>query len=156
MHIESFIIHWSQSVNFQAVSLSHVTDKDRILTHFGSVFLLMSRSHTSVSDDLCPWSGWSSCSRSCGAGVVSRHRHCLCEEAGDHTCPISVETDRYREETRLCYKRPCPGELAVQVTLDNDVHAKCLTLYLKANIVTFIRVWFLSRFLPHVMPSCFS
>ncbi|XP_027005082.2 SCO-spondin isoform X2 [Tachysurus fulvidraco] len=59
-------------------------------------------------DDLCPWSSWSSCSRSCGAGVVSRRRHCLCEEAGDHVCPISIDTDKHREENRLCYKRPCP------------------------------------------------
>ncbi|KAK3550975.1 hypothetical protein QTP70_011460 [Hemibagrus guttatus] len=63
---------------------------------------------TWLEDDLCPWSSWSPCSRSCGAGVVSRRRHCLCEEAGDHTCPISIETDKHREETRLCYKRPCP------------------------------------------------
>ncbi|XP_053349644.1 SCO-spondin [Clarias gariepinus] len=59
-------------------------------------------------DDLCPWSSWSACSRSCGAGVVSRHRHCLCEEAGDHACPISIERERQKEETRLCYKQPCP------------------------------------------------
>uniref|UniRef100_A0A087Y443 SCO-spondin n=1 Tax=Poecilia formosa TaxID=48698 RepID=A0A087Y443_POEFO len=30
-------------------------------------------------DDLCPWSPWSACSRSCGAGSVSRRRACVCE-----------------------------------------------------------------------------
>ncbi|TSK16074.1 SCO-spondin [Bagarius yarrelli] len=59
-------------------------------------------------DDLCPWSSWTSCSRSCGAGVASRRRHCLCEEAGDYACPVFTEADQHGEETRLCYKRPCP------------------------------------------------
>ncbi|KAF4095523.1 hypothetical protein G5714_023126 [Onychostoma macrolepis] len=58
-------------------------------------------------DDLCPWSPWSSCSRSCGAGVISRRRQCVCEETGDHACPQDVQRDA--EETQLCYKRPCPG-----------------------------------------------
>ncbi|XP_073720146.1 SCO-spondin isoform X2 [Misgurnus anguillicaudatus] len=57
-------------------------------------------------DDLCPWSSWSHCSRSCGAGVISRHRQCLCEDDGDQACPPEIETNR--EETQLCYKRPCP------------------------------------------------
>ncbi|KAI7792293.1 SCO-spondin [Triplophysa rosa] len=57
-------------------------------------------------DDVCPWSAWSLCSRSCGAGVISRHRQCVCEDDGDHACPPGVDTDR--EETQLCYKRPCP------------------------------------------------
>uniref|UniRef100_A0A7N5ZW23 Complement factor properdin n=1 Tax=Anabas testudineus TaxID=64144 RepID=A0A7N5ZW23_ANATE len=60
-------------------------------------------------DDLCPWSPWSPCSRSCGAGSVTRHRVCVCEEGGDVTCPTEVETERNREETQLCYKQPCPG-----------------------------------------------
>ncbi|KAL1006349.1 hypothetical protein UPYG_G00071200, partial [Umbra pygmaea] len=59
-------------------------------------------------DDLCPWSPWSFCSRSCGAGVVSRRRTCACKEEGDDTCPPEVEEERNREETQLCYKRPCP------------------------------------------------
>uniref|UniRef100_A0A8D2ZR28 SCO-spondin n=1 Tax=Scophthalmus maximus TaxID=52904 RepID=A0A8D2ZR28_SCOMX len=41
-------------------------------------------------DDLCPWSPWSPCSRSCGAGSVSRRRACVCEEGGDSACcPMS-------------------------------------------------------------------
>ncbi|CAL8292204.1 unnamed protein product [Lota lota] len=60
-------------------------------------------------DDLCPWSPWSPCSRSCGAGSVWRRRGCVCEEAGDAACPPSVEEERGREETQLCYRRPCPG-----------------------------------------------
>uniref|UniRef100_A0A3Q3F4P0 SCO-spondin n=1 Tax=Labrus bergylta TaxID=56723 RepID=A0A3Q3F4P0_9LABR len=60
-------------------------------------------------DDLCPWSPWSPCSRSCGAGSVSRHRVCVCEEGGDAACPSEIEAERNREETQLCYKQPCPG-----------------------------------------------
>ncbi|KAL7874681.1 hypothetical protein SRHO_G00056510, partial [Serrasalmus rhombeus] len=65
--------------------------------------------HTALClDDLCPWSIWSPCSRSCGAGVASRRRQCVCEEEGDHSCPDHIEAERDREETRLCYSRPCP------------------------------------------------
>uniref|UniRef100_A0A4W4HMF9 SCO-spondin n=1 Tax=Electrophorus electricus TaxID=8005 RepID=A0A4W4HMF9_ELEEL len=59
-------------------------------------------------DDVCPWSRWSVCSRSCGAGVVSRRRQCVCEEEGDHACPTQTEAERNREDTQLCYRRPCP------------------------------------------------
>ena len=60
-------------------------------------------------DDLCPWSPWSSCSQSCGAGSVTRRRGCVCEEGGDSACPPEVEAVRMSEETQLCYKQPCPG-----------------------------------------------
>uniref|UniRef100_A0A8C9YIB5 SCO-spondin n=1 Tax=Sander lucioperca TaxID=283035 RepID=A0A8C9YIB5_SANLU len=59
--------------------------------------------------DLCPWSPWSPCSQSCGAGSVSRRRVCVCEEEGDAACPTEIEAERNREETQLCYKQPCPG-----------------------------------------------
>nr|XP_040023734.1 SCO-spondin [Gasterosteus aculeatus aculeatus] len=60
-------------------------------------------------DDLCPWSPWSPCSRSCGAGSVVRRRACLCEEGGDTACTAEIEGERNREETQLCYKQPCSG-----------------------------------------------
>ncbi|MBN3300412.1 HMCN1 protein, partial [Amia calva] len=63
-------------------------------------------------DDLCPWSAWSSCSRSCGAGVSTRRRSCVCEEAGgpgDLACPPGTDGAREQEETQLCYSQPCPG-----------------------------------------------
>ncbi|XP_072306545.1 SCO-spondin [Eucyclogobius newberryi] len=60
-------------------------------------------------DDLCPWSVWSPCSQSCGAGLVSRTRMCLCEEGGDTACPAHIQALRNTQETQLCYKRPCPG-----------------------------------------------
>ncbi|XP_061570036.1 SCO-spondin [Cololabis saira] len=60
-------------------------------------------------DDLCPWLPWSPCSQSCGAGTLSRRRKCMCEEGGDVACPPEVEAERNREETQLCYKRPCPA-----------------------------------------------
>ncbi|KAM9839429.1 LOW QUALITY PROTEIN: SCO-spondin [Aulostomus maculatus] len=59
-------------------------------------------------DDLCPWSAWSPCSRSCGAGSVARRRECVCETAGDAACPAEIEAERNREETQLCFKQPCP------------------------------------------------
>ncbi|KAK2858572.1 hypothetical protein Q5P01_003192 [Channa striata] len=59
-------------------------------------------------DDLCPWSPWSPCSQSCGAGSVSRRRVCVCEEGGDAACPTEIARERNREETQLCYKQPCP------------------------------------------------
>lgn len=63
----------------------------------------------SPTDDLCPWSPWSPCSRSCGAGSVSRRRACVCEAAGDTACPAEIEAERNSEETQLCYKQPCSG-----------------------------------------------
>uniref|UniRef100_A0AAY5K320 SCO-spondin n=1 Tax=Esox lucius TaxID=8010 RepID=A0AAY5K320_ESOLU len=68
-------------------------------------------------DDLCPWSPWSPCSRSCGAGVLSRRRVCACEEErrGEGACPPEVEAERNREETQLCYKRLCPGRIECQL-----------------------------------------
>uniref|UniRef100_A0A3P8RX36 SCO-spondin n=1 Tax=Amphiprion percula TaxID=161767 RepID=A0A3P8RX36_AMPPE len=59
-------------------------------------------------DDLCPWSPWSPCSRSCGAGSIFRRRVCVCEEGGDAACSSEIEAQRNREETQLCYKQPCP------------------------------------------------
>uniref|UniRef100_A0A3Q4MYU2 Uncharacterized protein n=1 Tax=Neolamprologus brichardi TaxID=32507 RepID=A0A3Q4MYU2_NEOBR len=59
--------------------------------------------------DLCPWSPWSPCSQTCGAGSVSRHRACVCEQGGDAACPPEIEAERNRVETQLCYKQPCPG-----------------------------------------------
>lgn len=58
-------------------------------------------------DDLCPWSPWSPCSQSCGAGSMLRHRVCVCEDRGEPACP--PEAERVGEETQLCYRQPCPG-----------------------------------------------
>ncbi|KAK7881858.1 hypothetical protein WMY93_030267 [Mugilogobius chulae] len=60
-------------------------------------------------DDLCPWSSWSPCSQTCGAGSVSRRRMCVCEENPESICPEQIQALRNTQETQLCYKRPCPG-----------------------------------------------
>ncbi|KAG5268284.1 hypothetical protein AALO_G00210820 [Alosa alosa] len=61
-------------------------------------------------DDLCPWSPWSPCSRSCGAGVVSRRRRCVCEEEGENACPRPSVThqDPRRSCARLLQYTECP------------------------------------------------
>ncbi|KAJ8278768.1 hypothetical protein COCON_G00058340 [Conger conger] len=59
-------------------------------------------------DDLCPWARWSPCSRGCGAGVTSRQRVCACDGPGESACPPAIQEERRKEETRLCYERPCP------------------------------------------------
>lgn len=61
-------------------------------------------------DDLCPWSPWSPCSKRCGAGSVSRRRVCMCEAAEDAACPAEIEALKNNEETQLCYKMPCPSK----------------------------------------------
>lgn len=71
-------------------------------------------------DDLCPWSPWSPCSQTCGAGSVSRHRACVCEQGGDAACPPEIEAERNRVETQLCYKQPCPGTRVILAALKPD------------------------------------
>ncbi|KAM9774698.1 SCO-spondin [Syngnathus typhle] len=59
-------------------------------------------------DDLCPWSPWSACSRSCGAGTVVRRRACVCGKRGTAACPAEIEDLTNQEENQLCFKQPCP------------------------------------------------
>ncbi|XP_061877506.1 SCO-spondin isoform X2 [Entelurus aequoreus] len=58
-------------------------------------------------DDLCPWSPWSPCSRTCGAGSVVRRRVCLCGKGGSAACPAEIEAQMSQEENQLCFKQPC-------------------------------------------------
>ncbi|KAJ7322393.1 hypothetical protein JRQ81_018680, partial [Phrynocephalus forsythii] len=56
-------------------------------------------------DELCPWSPWGPCSRSCGTGLVSRRGICACptpEPAGGAPCNHSQ-----RQEVAACYLRAC-------------------------------------------------
>ncbi|KAM8881275.1 SCO-spondin isoform 1-T4 [Synchiropus picturatus] len=59
-------------------------------------------------DDLCPWSPWSPCSISCGAGTIARRRMCECGQGGNVECPAEVEAAGKQEEIQLCYEQPCP------------------------------------------------
>ncbi|XP_077410354.1 SCO-spondin [Vanacampus margaritifer] len=59
-------------------------------------------------DDLCPWSPWSPCSRSCGAGTVVRRRVCVCGKGGTAACAAEIEAEMNQEENQLCFKQPCP------------------------------------------------
>ncbi|KAH0627733.1 hypothetical protein JD844_003874 [Phrynosoma platyrhinos] len=56
-------------------------------------------------DELCAWSTWSPCSRSCGTGLASRTGLCSCpspEDTGEAACNHSL-----RQEVAACYLQAC-------------------------------------------------
>ncbi|XP_033372335.1 ADAMTS-like protein 2 [Parus major] len=58
------------------------------------------------------WSSWSTCSRSCGGGVMSRERHCLRQRLqmpqGTNSTMCVGQAKRYQ----LCQQQPCPANTA--------------------------------------------
>ncbi|NXU57766.1 ATL2 protein, partial [Turnix velox] len=58
------------------------------------------------------WSSWSTCSRSCGGGVMSRERHCLQQKLqmpqGTNTTMCVGQAKHYQ----LCQQQPCPANTA--------------------------------------------
>ncbi|NWY19357.1 ATL2 protein, partial [Aphelocoma coerulescens] len=58
------------------------------------------------------WSSWSTCSRSCGGGVMSRERHCLQQRLqmpqGTNSTMCVGQAKRYQ----LCQQKPCPANTA--------------------------------------------
>ncbi|NXK10659.1 ATL2 protein, partial [Herpetotheres cachinnans] len=58
------------------------------------------------------WSSWSTCSRSCGGGVMSRERHCLQQRLqmpqGTNTTMCIGQAKHYQ----LCQQQPCPANTA--------------------------------------------
>ncbi|NWU25247.1 ATL2 protein, partial [Dyaphorophyia castanea] len=58
------------------------------------------------------WSSWSTCSRSCGGGVMSRERHCLQQRLqmpqGTNSTVCAGQAKHYQ----LCQQQPCPANTA--------------------------------------------
>uniref|UniRef100_A0A803V1Z4 PLAC domain-containing protein n=1 Tax=Ficedula albicollis TaxID=59894 RepID=A0A803V1Z4_FICAL len=57
------------------------------------------------------WSSWSTCSRSCGGGVMSRERHCLRQRRmpqGTNSTMCVGQAKHYQ----LCQQQPCPANTA--------------------------------------------
>ncbi|XP_010084653.1 PREDICTED: ADAMTS-like protein 2, partial [Pterocles gutturalis] len=58
------------------------------------------------------WSSWSTCSRSCGGGVMSRERHCLRQRLqmpqGTNSTMCAGQAKHYQ----LCQQQPCPANTA--------------------------------------------
>jgi hypothetical protein len=50
------------------------------------------------------WSIWSHCDRTCGAGVMTRRRHC-----GEAACKID-KAGRGDEDEKACNTQECPGK----------------------------------------------
>lgn len=54
-----------------------------------------------------PWTSWSSCSKTCGGGVMERHRICEGPFFGGEPCPGS------KAESKRCSEKRCPGQFHI-------------------------------------------
>ncbi|XP_072010680.1 SCO-spondin-like isoform X3 [Engystomops pustulosus] len=54
--------------------------------------------------DLCAWTDWTLCSRTCGIGLRSRTWRCNCTTRPDKECDT-----REQVQTEACYLQPCQG-----------------------------------------------
>ncbi|NXB34468.1 ATL2 protein, partial [Eulacestoma nigropectus] len=58
------------------------------------------------------WSSWSTCSRSCGGGVMSRERHCLQQRLQMPQGTNSTMCVGKAKHYQLCQQQPCPANTA--------------------------------------------
>ncbi|NXD23174.1 ATL2 protein, partial [Spelaeornis formosus] len=58
------------------------------------------------------WSSWSTCSRSCGGGVMSRERHCLQQRLQIPQGMNSSMCVGLAKHYQLCQQQPCPANTA--------------------------------------------
>ncbi|XP_039929517.2 ADAMTS-like protein 2 [Hirundo rustica] len=58
------------------------------------------------------WSSWSTCSRSCGRGVMSRERHCLRQRLQTPQGTNSTMCVGQAKHYQLCQQQPCPANTA--------------------------------------------
>ncbi|NWQ90102.1 ATL2 protein, partial [Burhinus bistriatus] len=58
------------------------------------------------------WSSWSTCSRSCGGGVMSRERHCLQQRLQMPQGTNSTVCVGQAKHYQLCQQQPCPANTA--------------------------------------------
>ncbi|XP_074164602.1 ADAMTS-like protein 2 isoform X3 [Sminthopsis crassicaudata] len=55
------------------------------------------------------WSSWSTCSRTCGGGVMSRERHCLQQRLLTPQGTSSIMCTGHSKDYHLCHQEPCPA-----------------------------------------------
>ncbi|XP_019386472.1 PREDICTED: ADAMTS-like protein 2 isoform X1 [Crocodylus porosus] len=58
------------------------------------------------------WSSWSTCSRTCGGGVMSRERHCLQQRLQISQGTNSTVCVGQSKHYQLCQQQPCPANTA--------------------------------------------
>ncbi|XP_074858770.1 ADAMTS-like protein 2 isoform X2 [Carettochelys insculpta] len=58
------------------------------------------------------WSSWSTCSRTCGGGVMSRERHCLQQRLHSSQGTNSTVCRGQAKHYQLCQQQPCPANTA--------------------------------------------
>ena len=94
MHIEYYIKSTPKCQPKLKVNME--TEKKRDLLH--SIVI-------SADGEWCAWTSWSTCSRSCGQGIINRTRVCACPEptTGGSICRGP------NEECKDCNNTGCPG-----------------------------------------------
>ncbi|XP_044531792.1 ADAMTS-like protein 2 [Gracilinanus agilis] len=55
------------------------------------------------------WSSWSTCSRTCGGGVMSRERHCLQQRLLMSPGTSNIMCTGQSKDYHLCHQQPCPA-----------------------------------------------
>ena len=80
------------------------------------------------------WSSYSSCSKTCGVGIKSRHRSCDNPEpyGGGDNCVGDHEQSTY------CNMKPCPCKKCVMIQSEQILKTTSMKLYSNRNYLCFL------------------
>lgn len=87
-----------------------IIKRDTYLSFIFHFFILFSPISSPVDGGYSDWSDWTSCSRSCGPGVTSRHRTCNKPAPTEGGADCSNLGPAF--EQRPCALRICPGKFS--------------------------------------------
>ena len=81
-------------------------------TEFNSLLPLVNGGYTA-------WTAWSTCSRSCGPGITSRHRTCTQPVPAANGKDCSVIGEAFQQ--KACFLKACEGKLISGIKLSNQM-----------------------------------